>query len=151
MYVLVIISQLQMNYQQVCIKLQESECFGLCLWKYEKKDICINDPRHPFLAYYFTASFNAFAALNFGAFEAAISRGSLVAGLIPIRAGRSLISNFPKPEISTFPPSDKVFAISSKTVSTATVHLSLSFPISQQRLLLKLFYLKFHSCSLPPT
>ena len=50
--------------------------WSLLIENMKKKDICINDPRHPFLAYYFTASFNAFAALNFGAFEAAISRGS---------------------------------------------------------------------------
>ena len=71
--------------------------------------------------FYFTASFNDLLALNFGALEAGIGIFSLVAGLMPIRAGRSVTSNFPKPAISAFPPSANTAAISSNTVSTATV------------------------------
>lgn len=94
----------------------------------------------PFIKHcYFTASFRALAALNLGAFDAAIGNGSFVAGLIPIRAGRSATSNLPNPDKSTFPPSASVFVISSNTVSTATVASFLSFPAFQLRLQPMLF------------
>ena len=66
--------------------------------------MCIRDS-------YLTASFNALAALNAGAFVAGIGSGSFVAGLIPVRAARSLTSNLPKPLMSTFDPSTNAAVI----------------------------------------
>ena len=68
----------------------------------------------------FTASRNGLPALKVGVVEAATSRLSPVLGLRPVRAGRLLVPNVPKPTIRTSSPLARVSAIASKTASTAS-------------------------------
>ena len=63
--------------------------------------------------YPLTASFNAFPALNTGAFLAAIFISLPVCGFLPFLSALSLTSNDPKPTTWIFSPSFKDSAITS--------------------------------------
>nr|DAW09899.1 MAG TPA: hypothetical protein [Caudoviricetes sp.] len=67
-------------------------------------------------------------ALNLTTFLAAIVIFSLVAGLIPSRAGRSLIENVPKPRIATLSPSLRAPEMASSTASSAFLESALLKP-----------------------
>ncbi|OHA15824.1 MAG: hypothetical protein A3A10_00715 [Candidatus Tagabacteria bacterium RIFCSPLOWO2_01_FULL_42_9] len=81
--------------------------------------------------YYFTASFKAFPARNFGTFVAATETISPVLGLRAWRAARCLTVKMPKPAIETSSPFFKEPVIESKTMSTissAATFVPPSFP-----------------------
>jgi hypothetical protein len=48
-------------------------------------------------SYLLTLSLKLLPAVNFPVFEAALLRGSLVFGLLPVRAARAPVENEPKP------------------------------------------------------
>lgn len=68
---------------------------------------------------YFTASFSAFAARNFGTRIAGTSIDSPVRGLRAVRALRILAEKIPRPAIDTSVPSLSASTIEPITVSTA--------------------------------
>src|SRR5258708_10718170 len=67
---------------------------------------------------YLTASFKAFAALNFGTLVAATFTASPVLGLRAILAALCLTEKIPKPAIETSPPFFRVPTIASNIPST---------------------------------
>src|SRR5271157_1696868 len=67
---------------------------------------------------YFTASFNALPAVNFGTFLAAILIGLPVWGFLPVLAALLETEKVPKPTRVTLPPFFSPFLIASRTALT---------------------------------
>src|SRR3989344_5934031 len=69
---------------------------------------------------YFTASFKAFAALNFGTFIAGTCTEAPVRGLRAVRAALCLVEKIPRPATETSPPDLRVLTIWLIMISTTS-------------------------------
>ena len=83
---------------------------------------------------YFTTPANSAPGLNLITFLASIWIFSLVAGLIPVRAGRSVTAKVPNPRIATLSPSLSAPEMASITASRACLESALLRPVAAMAL-----------------